>query len=111
MQKSKSIESQEHQEDDDMDAMSTGYTETELAAENIGDDQVPDGWVKSSDWVNDKSVSKCQYNGCRTKFGLHRRHHCRRCGGVFCTKHCSNKVIWSDHKLVVCDGCHLKGNS
>lgn len=29
--------------------------------------------------------------GCSTSFGLfERRHHCRKCGDIFCTVHCSN---------------------
>ena len=42
-------------------------------------------------WVNDVEVLQC--GGCSGKFGLRvRKHHCRRCGQIFC-KDCSSKQV------------------
>merc|ERR1711974_312977 len=38
-------------------------------------------------WVPDKDVSECHY--CKLTFTLFRRkHHCRKCGNVYCNKCC-----------------------
>lgn len=42
-------------------------------------------------WVKDEDVFNCQF--CDRAFGaLKRKHHCRACGGIFCSE-CSNKRI------------------
>lgn len=42
-------------------------------------------------WKKDADSSNCGYLGCSTSFGLFdRRHHCRKCGDIFCSHHCSN---------------------
>ncbi|KAL0142948.1 hypothetical protein V8B55DRAFT_1472930 [Mucor lusitanicus] len=42
-------------------------------------------------WKRDSDSTACEYIGCLTKFGLfERRHHCRKCGDIFCSLHCSN---------------------
>ncbi|KAI8082720.1 uncharacterized protein BX664DRAFT_338917 [Halteromyces radiatus] len=42
-------------------------------------------------WKPDSEAAHCEYQGCATSFGLfERRHHCRRCGDIFCTQHCSS---------------------
>ncbi|KAI7868911.1 hypothetical protein BDF14DRAFT_1789277 [Spinellus fusiger] len=42
-------------------------------------------------WRPDSSTNVCTYPGCPIIFGLfNRRHHCRCCGDIFCTMHCSN---------------------
>ncbi|KAL1759140.1 hypothetical protein FB107DRAFT_205807 [Schizophyllum commune] len=36
-------------------------------------------------WKPDSTSSSCDYFYCRTTFGIfERRHHCRKCGGIFC---------------------------
>ncbi|KAL1740497.1 FYVE zinc finger-domain-containing protein [Schizophyllum fasciatum] len=36
-------------------------------------------------WKPDSTSSSCDYFYCRTSFGIfERRHHCRKCGGIFC---------------------------
>lgn len=41
----------------------------------------------TNEWVDSNIVSKCQ--DCSTKFGLFvRKHHCRACGGVYCSSCC-----------------------
>ncbi|KAI8380305.1 hypothetical protein BD560DRAFT_387746 [Blakeslea trispora] len=42
-------------------------------------------------WKKDSEANACCYIGCTTSFGLfERRHHCRKCGDIFCSLHCSN---------------------
>ncbi|KAI7906319.1 uncharacterized protein BX663DRAFT_189153 [Cokeromyces recurvatus] len=42
-------------------------------------------------WKPDAIANHCDYLGCSTTFGLfERRHHCRKCGDIFCAQHCSN---------------------
>ncbi|KAI8334364.1 hypothetical protein BC941DRAFT_454550 [Chlamydoabsidia padenii] len=42
-------------------------------------------------WKCDEDVVYCAYSGCSKRFGLFtRRHHCRKCGDIFCSIHCSN---------------------
>jgi FYVE zinc finger len=60
-------------------------------------------------WVHDKDAPNCYC--CRVKFStIVRRHHCRSCGEVLCSK-CSSKKIklpdsnW-DSKTRVCDRCY-----
>lgn len=39
-------------------------------------------------WLKDESVIECGIPGCRKKFNFfERRHHCRKCGGIFCKEH------------------------
>lgn len=39
-------------------------------------------------WLKDEQVSECGILACRKKFSFfERRHHCRRCGGIFCKEH------------------------
>eukprot|EP00756_Hemistasia_phaeocysticola_P048281 Hpha_TRINITY_DN22710_c0_g1::TRINITY_DN22710_c0_g1_i1::g.34118::m.34118 len=54
-------------------------------------------------WVRDESAHDC--NGCGLKFSFsRRRHHCRRCGGVFCDP-CSNYQAQGGMKRV-CQPCY-----
>ena len=70
--------------------------ETQIAWEN----------EKSRRWVEDDSVDSCQK--CRDPFTmLVRRHHCRKCGGIFCYN-CSNFTLIlpsSSKPQRVCETC------
>jgi early endosome antigen 1 len=70
--------------------------ETQMAWEN----------EKSRRWVDDESVNACQQ--CKEPFTMMvRRHHCRKCGGIFCYS-CSNftLVLPSSNKPQrVCQPC------
>ncbi|KAI7819198.1 hypothetical protein BC939DRAFT_495356 [Gamsiella multidivaricata] len=44
-------------------------------------------------WKPDSSTNVCTWPGCRLMFGLFdRRHHCRKCGDIFCSTHCSKGI-------------------
>ncbi|KAF9421917.1 hypothetical protein BGZ76_003926 [Entomortierella beljakovae] len=44
-------------------------------------------------WKPDSSAQVCTWPGCLREFGFFdRRHHCRRCGDIFCSAHCSKAV-------------------
>ncbi|XP_037292520.1 myotubularin-related protein 3 isoform X2 [Manduca sexta] len=55
-------------------------------------------------WLPDSAASRCQH--CRNHFWLaRRRHHCRRCGGIFCGS-CSEMWSWGSCGAVrVCRRC------
>ncbi|KAI8990301.1 hypothetical protein BDB01DRAFT_833316 [Pilobolus umbonatus] len=49
-------------------------------------------------WKSDSEALSCNYKDCLSLFGLfERRHHCRRCGDIFCSKHCSNYFRLDQH--------------
>ncbi|KAI9284604.1 hypothetical protein BC943DRAFT_325200 [Umbelopsis sp. AD052] len=65
-------------------------------------------------WKPDSEASQCAYPGCKNQFGLfERRHHCRKCGDIFCAVHCSNyfrldqSINFNPHGELVrgCDTC------
>ncbi|KAK6457706.1 Zn finger protein [Scheffersomyces xylosifermentans] len=42
-------------------------------------------------WLKDESVLKCGMPGCDKQFNFfERRHHCRKCGGIYCKEHTSH---------------------
>ncbi|KAI8147444.1 hypothetical protein BJV82DRAFT_664680 [Fennellomyces sp. T-0311] len=42
-------------------------------------------------WKPDADANHCAFASCTISFGLfERRHHCRKCGDIFCSTHCSN---------------------
>jgi len=54
-------------------------------------------------WVSDDSVTKCTY--CSESFTvINRRHHCRRCGNIFCAE-----CLISQNKHLVCFDCKKQG--
>eukprot|EP00298_Acanthocystis_sp_HF-20_P014038 c20610_g1_i1.p1 GENE.c20610_g1_i1~~c20610_g1_i1.p1 ORF type:complete len:824 (+),score=287.43 c20610_g1_i1:115-2586(+) len=57
-------------------------------------------------WVKDQLASNCF--GCQSEFSsfFNRRHHCRRCGGVFCGKCSSNNSYIYGVPQRVCDRCY-----
>eukprot|EP01029_Cantina_marsupialis_P017940 TRINITY_DN405_c0_g4_i1.p1 TRINITY_DN405_c0_g4~~TRINITY_DN405_c0_g4_i1.p1 ORF type:complete len:1464 (-),score=422.80 TRINITY_DN405_c0_g4_i1:523-4914(-) len=66
-----------------------------------------DDLLKTRQWVPDEQAWCCRL--CRTMFGvITRKHHCRRCGGVFCGVCSSNSVRLtpkSRKKARVCGNC------
>jgi len=60
-------------------------------------DRVPSPVIKKAYWQNDAEVHTCQK--CQVKFSTFtRRHHCRKCGGIFCDK-CSKRKATLDYPL------------
>ncbi|KAF9178870.1 hypothetical protein BGZ51_007293 [Haplosporangium sp. Z 767] len=50
-------------------------------------------------WKPDSSTQVCTWPGCLREFGFFdRRHHCRKCGDIFCSVHCA-KAIPLDNAL------------
>uniref|UniRef100_A0A0V0JAG0 FYVE-type domain-containing protein n=2 Tax=Schistocephalus solidus TaxID=70667 RepID=A0A0V0JAG0_SCHSO len=68
--------------------------------------QIAQQRMTSRQWVADESASAC--SNCQREFSLSlRKHHCRRCGDVFCQT-CSTKKATmpaSKSPLRVCDAC------
>ena len=55
-------------------------------------------------WMNDKDALNC-YN-CSSKFTLIlRKHHCRKCGKIFCI-HCLKNFKIFNTSHYVCDNCN-----
>ncbi|XP_062508483.1 RUN and FYVE domain-containing protein 2-like [Corticium candelabrum] len=63
--------------------------------------------MKDYQWADDRSITDCQQ--CKKPFSVARRkHHCRNCGGVFCSS-CSDNTMplpSSAKPVRVCDSCH-----
>jgi len=61
-------------------------------------------------WILDTEVETCPKCPVRFSF-INRRHHCRRCGNIFCSKCCSSKVLL--HRMAFVDPvrhCHTCAN-
>lgn len=63
----------------------------------------------------DSFTNACTSPGCACVFSMwNRRHHCRRCGGIFCGSHTSREVRLDQHARFhpqgtfnrACDGCY-----
>ncbi|GMS95535.1 hypothetical protein PENTCL1PPCAC_17710 [Pristionchus entomophagus] len=81
-------------------------SESQLAVLDLKEELLP-----SVPWEDDGSVKDCRV--CRAHFTLtNRKHHCRRCGLIFCSGCSSGRVRLASHphSVRVCDGCmeHLK---
>ncbi|CAN3363456.1 hypothetical protein DICA2_E11606 [Diutina catenulata] len=48
-------------------------------------------------WLRDETVDKCMISSCPRVFNFfERRHHCRKCGGIFCKEHTSH-LLYINH--------------
>ncbi|CBX94191.1 hypothetical protein IAQ61_005342 [Plenodomus lingam] len=73
------------------------------------------GPITRNHWQADGSTSVCSASSCQEPFGFfQRRHHCRKCGGIYCWQHSANQVRLDElarfhpegawHRA--CDRCH-----
>ena len=68
--------------------------------------QLPKRKPKKVKAVPDSASSRCMLNKCGVKFTfLRRRHHCRQCGRLVCSKCSSRKLAYNNNKQRVCDEC------
>ena len=92
-----------------------GLTVTNKTAQDLT------GLAHAARWKRDNEVDKCEK--CQRQFAWNiRRHHCRRCGGIFCDQ-CSrwtidlavalagesNKTVTNVRKARVCEQCYSDG--
>ena len=76
----------------------------------------PTSWQPKRDhWKPDAHATHCDAPGCSLAFSLlTRRHHCRRCGGIFCSNHASQQVPLDEEAEIsengglqrACDSCY-----
>ncbi|OCK94934.1 FYVE-domain-containing protein [Cenococcum geophilum 1.58] len=60
-------------------------------------------------WKPDNSTSVCSASACHKPFSFFdRRHHCRRCGGIFCGAHSLNNVRLNQHALFHPSGSYYR---
>ncbi|XP_004348891.1 hypothetical protein CAOG_02141 [Capsaspora owczarzaki ATCC 30864] len=72
-------------------------------------------FVTRAHWEDDSASSVCREDNCNKEFGFReRRHHCRKCGRLFCGEHCMYQIrlnALAQHDLEngvmskVCRGC------
>ena len=59
-------------------------------------------------WANDEEYKSC--NNCNTYFNFFiRKHHCRKCGYIYCNK-CINTYLLNNQKILICDICYKNVN-
>lgn len=79
------------------------------SASDVSWEQVEEKETRPTLWVPDHAVTRCM--GCGTEFWLgKRKHHCRKCGRIFCS-HCSSQEVPvpSEHfydPVRVCSSCY-----
>jgi hypothetical protein len=80
---------------------------TAEAVNNGGDTNPPPLGSEAPIWVPDSRVSMCQLCTCEFTLTV-RRHHCRACGQVVCSRCSSARVElpYMRRKQRVCDSCH-----
>ena len=61
-------------------------------------------------WQPNNDTSQCSSINCNTLFTiLTRRHHCRKCGKIYCNN-CWGKLLYVDtygKKVPVCNSCYI----
>ncbi|KAF1976433.1 hypothetical protein BU23DRAFT_456402 [Bimuria novae-zelandiae CBS 107.79] len=75
------------------------------------------GPITRNHWQPDSSTVVCTASCCQQPFGFFmRRHHCRKCGGIFCHQHLQKQVRLNEDALFhpegewqkACDRCHTQ---
>jgi hypothetical protein len=86
-------------DDDESDDIVPDSTNTFEIVQRIDDSFA---MMTKDQWQNDTEATKC--NQCGRAFDLlHRRHHCRRCGSVQCSKCAPKSALHGDVRI--CKGC------
>jgi hypothetical protein len=87
--------------------------------------QQSSGLAQNARWKLDSEVTQCEAMGCTHKFekswyGSSNKHHCRRCGGIFCDRHTSRRIdltialteksgtLKGAKQVRVCDKCYAE---
>eukprot|EP01114_Cavostelium_apophysatum_P020893 TRINITY_DN7136_c0_g1_i2.p1 TRINITY_DN7136_c0_g1~~TRINITY_DN7136_c0_g1_i2.p1 ORF type:complete len:537 (+),score=125.57 TRINITY_DN7136_c0_g1_i2:56-1666(+) len=64
-------------------------------------------------WANDENIYYC--SKCDTEFGLFtRRHHCRKCGGIFCDNCTRFRMVldsYDKEPVRVCQACYISNDT
>lgn len=83
------------------------------------------GLAQNARWKLDSEVTHCEAPSCQYRFekswyGSSNKHHCRRCGGIFCDKHTSKRIdlaialteksgtVKGAKQVRVCDECYAE---
>ncbi|KAJ1633949.1 hypothetical protein T492DRAFT_837217 [Pavlovales sp. CCMP2436] len=66
--------------------------------------------ANGSPWEPDCDEARCRQAGCRKYMTVGQRHHCRRCGLLFCERHTSwrSTVPEQGHSMRTCFGCAIE---
>jgi len=87
--------------------------------------QQSSGLAQNARWKLNSEVTQCEAMGCTYKFekswyGSSNKHHCRRCGGIFCDRHTSKRIdltialteksgtLKDARQVRVCDKCYAE---
>jgi len=101
---------QEVSVDDDEHEPPFGCSPFSLTSSNV---------MRKDHWKPDETVTECEQDSCHIRFStFDRRHHCRRCGGIFCAVHSSQflslnmRAIPDSNgvRVRVCESCFAKAN-
>ncbi len=72
-------------------------------------DDVKESVTPEVEWKRDEDVNLCLIEGCGRYFTLFcRRHHCRKCGGIYCNNHCDKLSMINGSLHRVCSACFPK---
>ncbi|GME25143.1 FYVE-type zinc finger-containing protein [Neofusicoccum parvum] len=97
------------------DSFGSTYSEIQRIASDEGSAIGPvTGPPSRNHWKSNEDTEKCNANGCGRPFTMFcRRHHCRRCGDIFCYEHSSHEIKLDQDALFhpsgtqsrACDNC------
>ncbi|KAF2757168.1 hypothetical protein EJ05DRAFT_501697 [Pseudovirgaria hyperparasitica] len=101
--------------DEPVNCLQNGITRVET--EDLSDDgpQSATGSPSTNHWKPDHTATSCTASSCQRDFGFFvRRHHCRRCGNIYCWEHIKNQAPLNQYALIhssgqqskVCDRCY-----
>lgn len=86
---------------------SLSYSHKDSAA--IARTSIPNGTVTKVHWKPDVSATKCAHISCLRTFSfLERKHHCRKCGDIFCAAHTMYEVRLSSSASFMVGGTQVR---